>query len=404
VTLTVFTPSHKSQFLPDLYRSLQAQSDPDWQWTILGNNGAERQDFGDKRVTWLDSTTDQAFVGALKAEVCERTSGDILLEVDHDDLLTPTAVADVKHALSGKAGFCFSNTMPANMDFTKGDRYSETFGWRYREADYQGHTLDEHIAFAPNADSLSRIWYAPNHLRAFKRDVYDQVGGYNREMRVLDDQDLMCRLYQATEFAHIDKPLYVQRLHGENTQIVHNKEIQDNVWRLHDLYAEALALVWAKRSGLRALELGGRFDARQGFETVDLKDAQVCCDLDQRWPFEDSSVGVIRAADIFEHLRDPLHTMKEAFRVLAPGGWIFAQVPSTDGRGAWQDPTHRSFWNANSWLYYTHRNWARYIDTPVRFQAVKSGTTEKDARGVCWTFAHLISLKGGYRPPGLVEI
>jgi hypothetical protein len=40
VTLTVFTPSHKSQFLPDLYRSLQAQSDPDWQWTILGNNGA----------------------------------------------------------------------------------------------------------------------------------------------------------------------------------------------------------------------------------------------------------------------------------------------------------------------------------------------------------------------------
>lgn len=402
--LTVFTPSHKSHFLPDLYRSLQAQSDPDWEWAILGNNGAQRVDFADARVRWLDSTTDHAFVGALKAEVCERTQGDLLLEIDHDDLVTPTAIADVKQALSGRAGFCFSNTMPANMDFSKGERYSEDYGWRYRDADFEGHALDEYVAFQPNADALSRIWYAPNHLRAFKREVYDQVGGYNRGMRVLDDQDLMCRLYQATEFAHIDKPLYVQRLHGSNTQLVHNKEIQDNVWRLHDLYVEKMALVWAQRSGLRAIELGGRFDARPGYTTVDLKDAQVCCDLEQRWPFEDSSVGVIRAADIFEHLRDPIHTMSEAYRVLAPGGWIFAQVPSTDGRGAWQDPTHKSFWNANSWAYYTHRQWARYIDAPVRFQAVKVGTTPKDEREVCWTYAQLISMKDGYRPPGIVEI
>lgn len=402
--MTVFTPSHQPQFLPDLYRSLQSQSDPDWKWAILGNNGAQRVDFGDQRVQWIDSTTDQAFVGALKAEVCERTSGDILLEIDHDDLVAPTAIADVKQALSGTAGFCFSNTMPANMDFTKGERYSEAYGWRYRDASFEGHALDEHIAFQPNADSLSRIWYAPNHLRAFKREVYDQVGGYNRKMRVLDDQDLMCRLYQTTEFAHIDKPLYVQRMHGKNTQLVHNKEIQDNVWRLHDLYVEKMALVWAQRSGLQSLELGGRFDARPGYTTVDLKDAQVCCDLEQRWPFEDSSVGVIRAADIFEHLRDPLHTMKEAYRVLAPGGWIFAQVPSTDGRGAWQDPTHRSFWNANSWAYYTNRQWGRYVDCPVRFQAVKVGTTPKDAREVCWTYAQLISMKDGYRPPGIVEI
>jgi len=32
--------------------------------------------------------------------------------------------------------------------------------------------------------------------------------------------------------------------------------------------------------------------------------------------------------------------MKEIYRVLCDGGWAMIEVPSTDGRGAWQDPTH----------------------------------------------------------------
>jgi hypothetical protein len=79
-------------------------------------------------------------------------------------------------------------------------------------------------------------------------------------------------------------------------------------------------------------------------------------------------------------------------------------VPSTDGRGAFQDPTHRSFWCENDWDYYTTAEYARFIDTPVRFQAVLKKTTPKDRRGVCWTMAHLVSLKDGYRPPGPIEI
>ncbi len=29
-------------------------------------------------------------------------------------------------------------------------------------------------------------------------------------------------------------------------------------------------------------------------------------------------------------------------------GWFLSQTPSTDGRGAFQDPTHVSMWNSNS--------------------------------------------------------
>jgi hypothetical protein len=40
-----------------------------------------------------------------------------------------------------------------------------------------------------------------------------------------------------------------------------------------------------------------------------------------------------------------------------------------DGSGAFQDPTHVSFWNSNSFWYYTRADQNRFIDCPVRFQA-----------------------------------
>jgi predicted SAM-dependent methyltransferase len=119
---------------------------------------------------------------------------------------------------------------------------------------------------------------------------------------------------------------------------------------------------------------------------------------------DDNSVAAIYATDVFASFRSPIDTMKEVYRVLVPGGWLFCQVPSTDGRGAYQDPRHVSFWNENSFLYYTNKEWAKFIDTPVRFQCVRLYTTEKNDRQVCWTIAHMISLKDGYRPAGVLEI
>lgn len=76
-------------------------------------------------------------------------------------------------------------------------------------------------------------------------------------------------------------------------------------------------------------------------------------DLRHSWPWADGTVDEIRAWDIVEHLPDPIHTMNEIWRVLKPGGYVEIVVPTTDGPGAWQDPTHVSYWNANSFLYRT---------------------------------------------------
>ena len=76
-------------------------------------------------------------------------------------------------------------------------------------------------------------------------------------------------------------------------------------------------------------------------------------DLAQLWPWKDNSVEEIIADDIIEHLPNKIQTMNEIHRVLVPGGKVRIFVPTTDGRGAWQDPTHVSYWNRNSFFYYT---------------------------------------------------
>lgn len=107
--------------------------------------------------------------------------------------------------------------------------------------------------------------------------------------------------------------------------------------------------------GLR-VDLGCGDRKPVGFVGVDVAPGpgvDLVCDLTGRFPFETGSVAHLRAHDLIEHLPDRLHTMNEIWRVCRGGATVDLRVPSTDGRGAFQDPTHVSYWNANSFLYYS---------------------------------------------------
>lgn len=79
----------------------------------------------------------------------------------------------------------------------------------------------------------------------------------------------------------------------------------------------------------------------------------IVADLTKTFPFEDNSVDEIIMRDGLEHLPDKIHSMNELYRILKPGGVVTLIVPSTNGMGAFQDPTHVSYWNLNSFQYYT---------------------------------------------------
>jgi ubiquinone/menaquinone biosynthesis C-methylase UbiE len=99
-------------------------------------------------------------------------------------------------------------------------------------------------------------------------------------------------------------------------------------------------------------------------------------DLRVPWPWPDNAVDQIRAWDIIEHLPDKIFTMNEMWRVLRPGGRTEISVPTTDGTGAWQDPTHVSYWNRRSFAYYECGNpyrerFARSYGIQARFRVVQ---------------------------------
>jgi SAM-dependent methyltransferase len=241
--------------------------------------------------------------------------------------------------------------------------------------DWKGEDYLYMESFPPSSQALSRIHYCPDHVRAWRSDVYRRIGGHNTVLSVCDDHELMIRTYLETEFYHINKPLYLYRIDGNNTWLQRNKMIQDLTVQIGNQYAHALAERDAELKGLLKIDLGGGVFPRKGYVTLDQEGADINCDLNNRWPLEDNSVGVINASHILEHLKDPLHTMREMHRVLCHGGWALIEVPSTDGRGAWQDPTHVSYWNENSFLYYTKRDQAQYIrNDKIRFQSFRCET------------------------------
>lgn len=93
----------------------------------------------------------------------------------------------------------------------------------------------------------------------------------------------------------------------------------------------------------------------RGYFGVDICPApgvDLVANLTKTFPFDDNSVDELRAHDVIEHLPDRLHTMNEIWRVCKPGALVDLLVPSSDGRGAFQDPTHISFWNINSFQYF----------------------------------------------------
>ena len=379
--ISIFTPTHNLSWLHESYASLCSQTRTDWEWIIIPNGPARGycRGFNDSRVRVINAPPEiDGKIGPLKKFACTQARGVAVLELDHDDLLFPEAIAEAEKAFAdGTADFVYSNSVNHDFRVDYPMVWNGTYGWTHRPFIWRNRFMLESVSGAPNPANFSRIWYAPNHFRAWRTTFYNRIGGHNPTLTAGDDHELVCRSYVHGKCLHLDQPLYLYRVTGENSWLKHQEEIQKVQWRNHDTYIEAMVDKWSREQG--------------GLERLDLP-----------WPnkfskgrslLKTSSLGSIHANNTFQFHPDPVALLNECYRTLAHGGWLFVTVPASNGVGAHDNPANKSLWNWRTFRYCTERAMQPLCPgLKCRFQKVKLDTV-KNAEGVDYVVAHLIAVK-----------
>lgn len=396
--LSVFTPTHNPTHLGEVYACLKAQSHGNWEWVVVPNGelaGAIASYLtglvaGDQRVRIIPAPDECRGVGALKKFACGWCNGDVFVEIDHDDLITEdclAAVADAVALTPGRTVFVYSEDVTMGFDHVS-HVFDSAYGWRHETYAYRGRDYTVNVQPDLSPRSLCEILYAPDHVRAWTRAAYQLAGEHDPALAVGDDHDLIVRTYLAgAEFVRIPRPLYLHRLNPQTTSQKNLPEIQRQSWATRDKYLHALVKEWCLRSDLPMFDLGGAHNCPDGYNPID-------ANLPMTAPFRgdvfdvvaslpDNKVGCFRASDFLEHV--PIGQVVPLFnllyRKLVPGGFLLTHTPAVCddegrcGRGAYQDPDHKSFWSSNNFWYFTDREYAKYENGAVecRFQTVRVG-------------------------------
>lgn len=384
--ISIFTPTNNPQWFDFPYNSIKSQLelDPtlDVEWIIVPNSNAEipKKVSNESWVKVIRCPNTLKNIGALKRFACELATGDAFLELDHDDELMPGSLRYIVDALKDKPNaFLYSYTCTHRKD-GKSPLYSKYWGWEHTE--WEGHPVNK--TFDPMPRSLCEIFFSPDHVRVWTREAYKASGGHDSELFVGDDHDLIIRTYLAgCEFVKVERPLYKYFIHGNNSWLQNCDAVQKQQAANRDKYLRDLVKEWCRRENLPIVN----------FPSKEYNDAAP------------NSIGCIIANDTLASLPagTSVQFMNEAYEKLAVAGWLLINVPSTDGKGAWCDPTHTSFWNDLSFRYYTNAQFSKFIPAvKCRFQQVvlknEKPTKWHEENNVPYVRSDMCALKGQRQP------
>ena len=241
--ISVVTPTYntKPQILTRTYKSLVAQTFDDWEWVIYDDSDmciVEPPD--DPRIRIIRPKSHSGIIGEVKHNAFMAATGDILVELDHDDELTSDCLAKVNAAMQGDIGFVYSDCCEI-LPSGESTRYPEGWAFGYG-SDYWSEQYQCWVMRAPeiNRVTMSHIVSVPNHVRCWNRELYHQLRGHNPQLSVADDYELIVRTCLASQMCHIPEMLYIQHIDPKSAQRERNAIIQEIVPVIHSLYADAL--------------------------------------------------------------------------------------------------------------------------------------------------------------------
>jgi glycosyltransferase involved in cell wall biosynthesis len=418
VLVSVYTPTNSLVYLEQAWQSLQRQTYRRWEWILVPNGdltGIPSSIADDPRVRVFAAPDCSGNVGALKRFACEHAQGDLLVELDHDDILMDTCLQRlVESSDTQQAQFLYSDFASVS-ETMQPLTYSPVFGWSTYNVLHEGRLLKASRAFETNPSSLMFLQFSPNHARAWTRRAYLSAGGYSDKFSLADDYDLLLRTYlDHTPFIHIPECLYIYRVHNSAASRRHNTKIQELQNTLANAHFDRILAEWCRRIEKPGVELAISTGQRSGMQTAyPLRGVEQTADgylFPGLSDLPESSVGQLICRNMLPYLdRQLIIPFFEAcYRALVPGGWLRCAVPTTSGAGAFANPIYRSYWNQATFRTFCS---AAHADLAgghkCRFQYARvwdSWYTEVERQqGLITTFADLVALKG-QKQAGAVEI
>lgn len=253
--ITTTFRSGKKIFRP--LRSLLSQGYTNWEWIIWDDSPADDTETykqllelqkQDLRIQVYRAPRPSTVIGCMKRRAAVMSSGEYIVEVDHDDDIHKDLFQWIVDA--GRkypdAGFFYTDCAELTEETYEPAGYGDFFAFGYSGhyntwSDFHKQYVQSAYAPPPNPKTLSHIVGVPNHVRVWRRELYDRVGKHNSELSVADDYELMLRSWLGGKWCHIRACGYYQyRNRDGNFTFIRNSLIQHNVANIYQHYAGRL--------------------------------------------------------------------------------------------------------------------------------------------------------------------
>jgi Glycosyl transferase family 2 len=243
---------HSGEKLERPYRSLQAQTYPDWEWVVWDDSLPSHTACWkrllnytqeDLRISVYRGPEHSGFIGEMKRRACALARGEWLVELDHDDDLDPRLLEYCAEAIKQHPGvdFLCSDYVMVSEANTASQSFGDHYGYGYG-ANVHSWSRDRWDIVQPSPattfETVKHLVGLPNHVRIWRRSFYEHVGRHNSLLPVADDYDLLVRSFLSGSWCRLAAPLYYQYNNnaGNNFTYLRNSLIQHLVLQSHHQY------------------------------------------------------------------------------------------------------------------------------------------------------------------------
>lgn len=204
---------NNGHFFKDCYNSLISQSFQEFEVIILDDCSTddsfeviEKMIKGNPRFKLFKNNTNQQ-VGYTKRKLVELANSNICGFLDPDDALKPEAIEIM----------------------IKAHQENPDFGLIYSNFIYCSASLEElQVHKAKQLNNFNKDFYNLNgeisHFATFKKSIYNRTTGINPYYKIAEDQDWYLKLIDVAPSLHIDKALYLYRIHDGGISTTNNVE------------------------------------------------------------------------------------------------------------------------------------------------------------------------------------